>query len=80
MEKTQTKKVNKLKKKKKKLTFGADALDNINKLGKQGWEAVGSLGDSQWLLLKRKIPSSPTQNVQKPAQNPSFDGDFGIPF
>ena len=58
--------------------FGADALDNINKLGKQGWEAVGSLADSQWLLLKRKIPASPTQNVQKPAQKPSFDDDFGI--
>lgn len=60
--------------------FGADSLDNINKLGKQGWEAVGSLGDSQWLLLKRKIPSSPTQSVQTPAQTPNFDDDFGIRF
>ena len=57
-----------------------DSLNEINKLGKQGWEAVGSIGDSQWFLLKRKVSDSPTQNVQKPAQSPSFDDDFGIRF
>lgn len=59
---------------------GGQELKELNKLGKQGWEAVGSLGDSQWLLLKRKIPSSPTQSVQTPAQSPSFNDDFGIRF
>ena len=57
-----------------------DSLNEINKLGKQGWEAVGSIGDSQCFLLKRKVSDSPTQSVQKPAQSPNFDDDFGIRF
>ena len=55
-------------------------LKEFNELGKQGWEAVGSIGDSTYFLFKRKIPSSPTQSVQTPAQTPSFDDDFGIRF
>ena len=55
-------------------------LKEFNELGKQGWEAVGSIGDSTHFLFKRKIPSSPTQSVQKPAQSPNFDDDFGIRF
>lgn len=53
-------------------------LDEINQLGQQGWEAVGSTGASN-ILLKRKIPSSPTQTIQKPQVNNDFD-DFGIRF
>lgn len=55
------------------------ALDEINQLGQQGWEAVSSVGNSQWFLLKRKIPSSSTQTIQKPQVNNDFD-DFGIRF
>jgi len=57
-----------------------DSLNEINKLGKQGWEAVGTVGDTQNFLLKRKIPQNPTQTVQKPVQNKQIDDDFGIPF
>ncbi len=57
-----------------------DSLNEINKLGKQGWEAVGSVGDTQFFLLKHKIPSAPTQSVQKPVQNKQFNDDFGISF
>ena len=59
---------------------GGQELKELNELGKQGWEAVGSIGDSNSFLFKRKIPSSPTQSVQKPAQSPNFDDDFGIRF
>ena len=59
-----------------------NSLDEINKLGKQGWEAVSSIGDTQFFLLKRKIPSAPTQTVQKtkPVQTPNLNDDFGISF
>lgn len=59
-----------------------DSLNEINKLGKQGWEAVSSIGDTQQFLLKRKIPSAPTQTVQIPAQNQNkqIDDDFGLTF
>ena len=56
-------------------------FSELNKLGQQGWEAVGQT-ELGTILLKRKIPASPTQSVQKtkPAQSPNFDDDFGIRF
>lgn len=57
-----------------------DSLNEINKLGQQGWEAVSSIGDTQQFLLKRKIPLTPTQSVQRPVQNNKIDDDFGISF
>lgn len=57
-----------------------DTLNEINELGKQGWKAVASISGTQYFLLKRKIPSSPTQAVQRPAQNRQVNDDFGIPF
>ena len=62
------------------VAINAHEFSELNKLGQQGWEAVGSIGDSTYFLFKRKIPSSPTQSVQKPAQTPNFDDDFGIRF
>ena len=53
-------------------------LEQLNELGKQGWEVVTTVQGS--LLLKRQLPSSPTQSVSKPAQSSSFDDDFGIRF
>ncbi|MDD7269342.1 MAG: hypothetical protein SOT15_07555 [Treponema sp.] len=53
-------------------------LEQLNELGKQGWEVVTTVQGS--LLLKRKLPSAPTQSVSKPAQSPNFDDDFGIRF
>lgn len=57
-----------------------DSLNEINKLGKQGWEAVSSIGDTQQFLLKRKIPSAPTQSIQRPVQNQQINDDFGLSF
>ena len=51
----------------------------LNKLGQQGWEAVGQTNQGT-ILLKRKTPVSPTQTVQKPAQNKQVNDDFGISF
>ena len=53
-------------------------LEELNKLGKQGWEVVAPVQGS--LLLKRKIPAAPTQTVQKTVQNKNIDDDFGISF
>ena len=63
------------------VSINAHEFSELNKLGQQGWEAVGQT-ELGTILLKRKIPASPTQSVQKtkPAQNPSFDDDFGIRF
>ena len=55
----------------------------LNDLGKQGWEiAAFDQSTTGGYTFKRKLPSSPTQNVQKtkPAQSPNFDDDFGIGF
>ena len=57
-----------------------DSLIEINKLGKQGWEAVSSTGAPQQFLLKRKIPSTPSQTVQKTIHNELVDDDFGLSF
>ena len=58
-------------------------FDDINKLGQQGWEAVGQT-EQGTILLKRKQTSSPAQTVQRPvqrtAQNNQVDDDFGISF
>ena len=61
------------------VNINGQSYDELNKLGKQGWEAVGQT-DQGTILLKRKTPSSPTQSVSKPAQSPNFDDDFGIRF
>ncbi|MDD7015378.1 MAG: hypothetical protein PUI24_10420 [Spirochaetales bacterium] len=53
-------------------------LKELNALGKEGWETVGYVQGS--VLLKRKIPTAPTQTVQRPVQNNKIDDDFGIPF
>lgn len=53
-------------------------LKELNALGKEGWEVVAPVQGS--LLLKRKIPSTPTQSVQRPVQNNKIDDDFGISF
>lgn len=61
------------------VNINGQRYDELNKLGQQGWEAVGQTNQGT-ILLKRKIPSSPTQSVSKPAQSPSFNDDFGIRF
>ena len=61
------------------VAINAHEFSELNKLGQQGWEAVGQTNQGT-ILLKRKIPSSPTQSVQTPAQTPNFDDDFGIRF
>lgn len=53
-------------------------LKELNALGKEGWEVVAPVQGS--LLLKRKIPSAPTQTVQKTSQNNLIDDDFGLSF
>ncbi len=56
-------------------------LEELNALGKEGWEVVAPVQGS--LLLKRKIPDSPSQTVQKPAQKSQVNNgldDFGISF
>lgn len=57
-----------------------DSLNEINKLGQQGWEAVSSIGDTQQFLLKRKIPSAPSQTVQRPTQKQQVNDDFELSF
>ena len=53
----------------------------LNDLGKQGWEiAAFDQSTTGGYTFKRKLPSSPTQSVSKPAQSPNFDDDFGIRF
>lgn len=63
------------------VNINGQSYSELNKLGQQGWEAVGQTNQGT-ILLKRKIPASPTQSVQKtkPAQSPSFDDDLGIGF
>ena len=63
------------------VAINAHEFSELNKLGQQGWEAVGQT-ELGTILLKRKIPASPTQSEQKtkPAQTPNFDDDFGIRF
>lgn len=39
-----------------------------------------SANGSRIAVMKRKLPSSPTQSVQKPVQNKQIDDDFGITF
>lgn len=57
-----------------------ESLENkLNALGKEGWEAL-ACPNSYSTILKRKIPTSPSQTVQKPVQNQSRDDDFGISF
>lgn len=51
----------------------------LNKLGQQGWEAVGQTNQGT-ILLKRKTPVSPTQTVQRPAQKQQVNDDFGLTF
>lgn len=57
---------------------------DLNELGKQGWE-IASFDpntDAQY-TFKRKIPSAPSQNVQRPSQqnkNRQIDDDFGLTF
>lgn len=53
-------------------------LKELNALGKEGWEVVAPVQGS--LLLKRKIPSAPTQSVQRPVQNQQINDDFGLSF
>ena len=55
----------------------SDGLKELNALGKEGWEVITEI--SGRLLLKRKIPSAPTQSVQKPIQNTRND-DYEISF
>lgn len=55
----------------------------LNDLGKQGWEiAAFDQSTTGGYTFKRKLPSSPTQAVQKTklAQTPTLNDDFGIPF
>lgn len=66
-------------------TVSANLLQDseLNKLGQQGWEMAGmsdSANGSRIAVMKRKIPSSPTQIVQKPVQNKQVDDDFGLSF
>lgn len=59
------------------VSINGQSYDELNKLGQQGWEAVGQTNQGT-ILLKRKSPASPSQTVQK--QNPQIDDDFGIRF
>lgn len=59
------------------VSINGQSYDELNKLGQQGWEAVGQTNQGT-ILLKRKSPTSPSQTVQKP--NPQLDDDFGIRF
>lgn len=66
-------------------TITANLLQDseLNKLGQQGWEMAGmsdSSNGSRIAVMKRKIPSTPTQSVQRPVQNRQADDDFRIPF
>lgn len=66
-------------------TISANLLQDseLNKLGQQGWEMAGmsdSSNGSRIAVMKRKIPSVPTQSVQRPVQNRQADDDFRIPF
>ncbi|WP_288958386.1 hypothetical protein [uncultured Treponema sp.] len=68
-------------------TISANLLQDseLNKLGQQGWEMAGmsdSSNGSRIAVMKRKLPSSPTQAVQKtkPVQTPNINDDFGITF
>ena len=66
-------------------TISANLLQDseLNKLGQQGWEMAGmsdSSNGSRIAVMKRKIPSTPTQSVQRPVQNRQADDDFRIPF
>lgn len=51
----------------------------LNKLGQQGWEAVGQTNQGT-ILLKRKSPVSPAQTVQKLAINQQINDDFELSF
>ena len=64
-------------------TITANLLQDseLNKLGQLGWEMAGmsdSSNGSRIAVMKRRIPDSPSQTVQKP--NPQLDDDFGIRF
>lgn len=68
-------------------TISANLLQDseLNKLGQQGWELAGmsdSSNGGRKAIMKRKIPSAPTQTVQRPVQKQSrqIDDDFRIPF
>lgn len=61
------------------VAINAHEFSELNKLGQQGWEAIGQT-ELGTILLKRKIQESPKQNIQKTAQNPQLDDDFGIRF
>lgn len=66
-------------------TISANLLQDseLNKLGQQGWEMAGmsdSSNGSRIAVMKRKIPSAPTQTVQKTSQNNLIDDDFGLSF
>ena len=61
------------------VAINAHEFSELNKLGQQGWEAIGQT-ELGTILLKRKIQESPKQNIQKTAQKPQLDDDFGIRF
>lgn len=66
-------------------TISANLLQDseLNKLGQQGWEMAGMSDSSNGFriaVMKRKIPSAPTQTVQKTSQNNLIDDDFGLSF
>lgn len=66
-------------------TISANLLQDseLNKLGQQGWEMAGmsdSSNGSRIAVMKRKIPSAPTQTVQSPVQNQQINDDFGLSF
>ena len=65
-------------------TISANLLQDseLNKLGQQGWEMAGisASANGRVAVMKRKLPSSPTQSVQRPAQNQQINDDFGLTF
>lgn len=69
-------------------TITANLLQDseLNKLGQLGWEMAGmsdSSNGSRIAVMKRRIPDSPSQTVQKPTQKSQVNNDlddFGIRF
>lgn len=55
----------------------------LNDLGKQGWEiAAFDQSTTGGYTFKRKIPSIPSQTIQRKSQNQNrqTDDDFGLTF
>ena len=61
------------------VNINGQSYSELNKLGQQGWEAVGQTNQGT-ILLKRKTTPSPTQTVPKTVQNKNVEDDFGIAF